>query len=173
MLIQQNETITREKDKVSKDFDSAKAAIKQKEEVIDIGSTLHASNFSIVGINEKRNGNEKETTTAKRVDKLRISFDLDENRITQTGTKNIYICITAPDGTPIVGGGNFIIRDGSQKFFTQKIDVNYMQGQRQSVSFDWKQNGPFQIGEYKIEIYNNGFKIGEAIRPLKKGGLFS
>ena len=28
-------------------------------------------------------------------------------------------------------------------------------------------------GNYKIEVYNNGFKVGEANRPLKKGGLFS
>ena len=25
---------------------------------------------------------------------------------------------------------------------------------------------------YKIEIYHNGFKIGEGVRSLKKGGLF-
>jgi len=27
-------------------------------------------------------------------------------------------------------------------------------------------------GEYKIEVYNNGFKIGEGKTSLKKGGLF-
>ena len=172
VLTAEKETVTRERDKVTKDFDSAKSVLKQKEDVIDIGSTLHASSFSIVGINEKHNGNEKETTTAKRVDKLRISFDLDENRIAQTGAKDIYICITAPDGTPI-SSGKFNTRDGADKFFTQKLNITYTQGQRQTISFDWKQNGPFQIGDYKIEIYNNGFKIGEAVRPLKKGGLFS
>jgi hypothetical protein len=30
----------------------------------------------------------------------------------------------------------------------------------------------FQKGDYKIEIYHNGFKIGEGTRTLKKGGLF-
>lgn len=172
VLTAEKENITRERDKVTKDFDSAKNVLKQKEDVIDIGSTLHASSFSITGINEKSNGDEKQTTTAKRVDKLRISFDLDENRITQTGNKDIYVCITAPDGTAI-NGGKFNTRDGIEKFFTQKLNVNYTQGQRQTISFDWKQNGPFQTGDYKIEIYNNGFKIGEAVRPLKKGGLFS
>ena len=172
VLTQQKDSLAREKEKVSMNYDSAKKVIKQREDMIDVGSTLHASNFSIIGINEKSNGNEKETTTAKRVDKLRISFDLDENRITQTGVKDIYICITAPDGTSI-STGKFNTRDGVEKVFTQKMQVNYTQGQRQTVSFDWKQNGPFQTGDYKIEIYNNGFKIGEGVRPLKKGGLFS
>jgi hypothetical protein len=30
----------------------------------------------------------------------------------------------------------------------------------------------FQTGNYKIEIYQNGFKIAEGVRSLKKGGLF-
>lgn len=175
VLTQEKETVTKERDKVTKDLDSAQAVLKQKDNVIDIGSTLHASNFSILGINEKSNGSEKETTTAKRVDKLRISFDLDENRITQTGVKNIYICITAPDGTPIGAAvpARFTTRDGTEKLYTQKLDVNYTQGQRQTLSFDWKQGSTFTTGDYRIEIYNNGFKIGEGVRTLKKGGLFS
>lgn len=172
VLTHEKETVTRQRDEVKKNLDSAQNLIKQKEDLIDIGSTLHASNFSILGINETGNGREKETTTAKRVDKLRISFDLDENRITQTGVKNIYVCITGPDGSPI-SSGKFNTREGQEKFYTQKLDVNYTQGQRQTLSFDWKQGSSFQTGDYKIEVYNNGFKIGEAVRSLKKGGLFS
>ena len=174
ILTRQKETLTMEKDKIVKDYDSAKIAIRQRDEVIDVASTLKASNFSILGIEEKSNGKEKETTTAKRVDKLRISFDIDENRVAPSGVKGIYVCITAPDGTPItVGNGKFNSREGQEKFYTQKLEVNYTQGQRQTLSFDWKQNGSFIIGDYKIEVYNNGFKIGEGIRSLKKGGLFS
>jgi len=172
ILTQKNESITRERDFLSKNFDSAKSALKEKDDMIDVASTLHASNFSITGI-EERNGREKQTSTAKRVDKLRISFDIDENRVTQSGSKGIYICITAPDGRTIATAEtSFNLRDGSQKFYTHKLEINYVQGNRQTVSFDWKQNGPFITGDYKIEVYNNGFKIGEGIRTLKKGGLF-
>ncbi len=177
VLTQEKEFVTQQRDKVQKDYDSAKTVIREKDEVIDVASTLHASNFSIVAINEKSNGKEKTTTTAKRVDKLRISFDLDENRVAQSGVKNIYICITGPDGTPLaeeaLGSGKFNTREGQEKFYTQKIDVTYTQGQRQTLSIDWKQNSSFITGDYKIEVYNNGFKIGEGIRSLKKGGLFS
>src|SRR6476620_12357267 len=81
-LTEQKRQITEERDVVKKNYDSANQVIKQKEDVIDVGSTLHASNFSIVGLKEKSSGKEKITTTAKKVDKLRISFDIDENRIT-------------------------------------------------------------------------------------------
>ena len=172
VLTKQNESITRERDQMNMNLDSANKVLKQKDEVIDVASTLHASNFSIIGINEKSNGTEKETSTAKRVDKLKISFDLDENRVTQSGMKDLYICVTSPDGNPIITG-KFNTRDGTEKTFTQKMELMYTQGQRQSVSFEWKKGTPFQPGDYKIEIYNNGFKIGEGVKPLKKGGLFS
>lgn len=172
VLTQQKETITKERDKVTRDFDSAKNALKQKDDVIDVASTLHASNFAITGIEEK-NGKEKQTATARRVDKLRISFDIEENRVAQSGVKGLYVCITAPDGKAItVGDGKFSTRDGVEKFYTQKIEINYIQGNRQTVSFDWKQGSNFTTGDYKIEVYNNGFKIGEGVRTLKKGWLF-
>jgi hypothetical protein len=176
VLTQEKNTVTKERDKVQKDYDSATTVIKQKEEVIDIATTLHASNFSILGINETKSGKEKTTSTAKRVDKLRITFDIDENRVAQSGTKNIFVCITGPDGKPLtaeaLGSGKFSTRDGAEKYYTQKIDINYTQGQRQPVSIDWKQNINFEKGDYKIEVYNNGFKIGEGISNLKKGWLF-
>ena len=176
VLIQEKETITKQRDVVQKNYDSAQTVIKEKENLIDVGSTLHASNFSITGINERRGGKEKTTSTAKRVDKLRISFDLDENRITTSGNKVIYISITDPKGNPVtieaLGSGVFTTREGQEKFFTNKVDINYTQGQRQTINVDWKQNSDFETGNYKIEVYNNGFKIGEGVKSFKKGGLF-
>jgi len=58
--------------------------------------------------------------------------------------------------------------------YTEKVEVTYEQGKRKNVSFDWKQkDANYQVGDYKIQIYHNGFKIGEGIKTLKKGGLFS
>ena len=175
-LVAEKRKITEERNMVKRNLDSATTVIKDKEDLIDIGSTLHASNFSIVGVKEKSSGKEKATTTAKRVDKLRISFDLDENMLTQSGPKDIFISITAPDGSPIaieaLGSGKFVTREGIERNFTKKVEVDYKQGEKQKVNVEWKQDKDFQTGNYRIEIYNNGFKIGEGIRTFKKGGLF-
>lgn len=176
-LIGEKAVVVSQRDRAVRNYDSSTLVIKQKEDLINVGSTLHASNFNIVGINEKRNGKEKTTSTAKRVSKLRISFDIDENMLSESGAKEIYVCITAPDGSPVavqaLGSGTFSTRQGEEKPYTQKLDVNYTQNKRQSVSFDWKQGSSFTTGNYKIEVYNNGFKVGEGYKPLKKGGLFS
>jgi hypothetical protein len=176
-LTETNRVVTQQRDVVQKSFDSASQVIQHKDTVIDIGSTLDASNFSIEGIKEKHSGKEKVTSTAKRVDKLSISFTLGANRITPSGPKDIYVCITDPTGKAVqvdaLGSGTFTTRDGVQKPFTKKIEVNYVQGQKQPVKVEWSQNSKFITGGYKVEIYNNGFKIGEGVVTLKKGGLFS
>lgn len=176
-LTQEKEVITQDRDKVKREYDSAQttmtarqAALQQeKEELANVASTLNASNFNIKGIKERASGKEVEKSKAKKVDKLRVSFDLDENRMSPSGNKDIYVCITGPDGNPIaveaLGSGKFNTREGQKKLFTQKLDVNYTQGQRQTVNIDWKQD-KFAKGNYKIEVYHNGFKIGEGTRNL-------
>lgn len=174
-LTAEKEQVIQEKNKVIEDLESTKNIVKEKEDIIDIGSTLHASHFNITGINEKKGGKEVATNTAKRVDKFRVSFDIDENRIAQSGIKDIFIAITSPDGKVVTDANNpikFIDRNGDEKICTKLISLSYTQGQRQPLSFDWKA-ADFTTGDYKIEVYNNGFKIGEGVYHLKKGGLFS
>ena len=77
-----------------------------------------------------------------------------------------------PVAVEALGSGTFSTREGQAKIYTQKLDVNYVQNKKQTISFDWKQNKDFATGSYKIEVYNNGFKVGEAYKPLKKAGLF-
>lgn len=141
---------------------------------VDVASTFSASNIQVTPVNEKKAGKEKVSTTAKKVDKLVVSFDV-ENRIAQSGATDMYIIVTSPEGQVIsnasLGSGNLSTREDGEKSFTTKVPVEYSQGKRQNVQFPIHQSD-FRTGNYKIEIYHNGFKIGEGVRSLKKGGLF-
>lgn len=143
-------------------------------QTVDVGSTFSASNIQITPVNEKKSGKEKTTSTAKRVDKLVVSFDV-ENRIAKSGPAEMYIMVTAPDGKvisdPALGSATLTTRTDGDKMFTAKVPVEYEQGTRKALSFPLRQ-ADFQRGDYKIEVYHNGFKIGEGVRTLKKGGLF-
>lgn len=176
---QLNTDLTTEKGKTTQlttDLQTTTTAKQELEQKVDVASTLNASNIAVSPVNEKKGGKEKVTATAKRVDKLVISFDVD-NRIVQSGATDVYVCITSPDGKPVsveaLGSGSFTTREDGEKVFTAKVPVDFEQGKKKHVEFAWKQNSEFQKGNYKIEVYHNGFKIGEAVRELKKGGLFS
>lgn len=169
-----NTTLTQEKTQLQTDLQTT---TQQKEELakkVDVGSTFAASNINIKGIDEKGNGKEKETDKAKNVNKLVVSFDI-QNMIAPTGPVDLYVIVTAPDGqvisNPAMNSGNLTTRSDGDKAFTYKTSVDYEQGSRKTVSVPLKQD-KFQVGDYKIEIYQNGFKIGEGTRNLRKGGLF-
>ena len=178
-LTGENQTLTAEKaqlivekDTLTANLTTTQAEKKVLEETVDVGSTFSASNIAMTPIKQKGD-KEKETTTAKRVDKLVITFDV-ENRITKSGPADMYIIVTAPDGKVIseATGGTFTTREEGDKSFTSKLTVPYEQGKRQNVQLPLTQD-KFQVGDYKIQVYHNGFKIGEGVTTLKKGGLFS
>ena len=168
--------LTKDKEKLTQDL-TATTVIKQDlEKKVDIASTLNASNILIKALKIKRNGKEKETTTAKRVDKLLISFDVN-NRIIQTGSTDLYVCVIGPDGKAIaaekLGSGTFTTREDGDKAYTTKLPVNLETSKSKNVEFAFAPGQRFVQGSYIIQIYQNGFKIGEGKRELKKGGLFS
>jgi peptidoglycan hydrolase CwlO-like protein len=170
-LTADNTTLKQEKSDLEQNLTVTKTEKENLEKTVDVGSTFSASNIQVTPVNEKKSGKEKNTTTAKRVDKLVVSFDV-ENRIAKSGPADMYLIVTAPDGKIISENGNVLnTRTDGDKNFTAKIPVNYEQGTRKLVQFPIQQND-FMTGNYKVEIYHNGFKIGEGVRSLKKGGLF-
>jgi hypothetical protein len=174
-LTANNTQLTTEKQVLEQNLTTSTLEKEELTQTVDVGSTFSASNIQITPVNEKKNGKEKTTSTAKRVDKLVVSFDV-ENRIARSGPADLYISVTAPNGQVVsdasLGSGTLTTRTEGDKQYTTKVSAEYEQGTRKALSFPIRQ-GDFQTGNYKIEIYHNGFKIGESIRTLKKGGLFS
>jgi len=168
--------LTQEKEKLTTDLTATTLVKEDLEKKVDVASTLNAYNIQITPINIKNNGKEKVSSVAKRVDKLMVSFDVD-NRIAQTGTQDVYVLVIGPDGKPIsaetLGSGTFTTREEGDKSYTTKVAVDVETAKRKNVEFAFKPDANFQQGNYTIQIYQNGFKIGEGIRSLKKGGLFS
>lgn len=182
-LTEENQTLsndkvvlTQEKEKLTTDLTTTTAVKQDLEKKVDVASTLNASNISITPINVKNNGKEKVSDVAKRVDKLVVSFDVN-NRIAQPGMTDVYVLVIGPDGKPLsvdaLGSGTFTTREDGDKSFTAKVPVDIETAKKKNVEFAFKPGVNFQQGNYIIQIYQNGFKIGEGTRSLKKGGLFS
>ena len=146
------------------------ATQKEKERLQDIGSTLHASTFSIQALRVKDDGTEKVTSNTKRANTIRLSFQIDRNKITPTGAQELYVSITGPDGKAFNETGKINTREDGTKAYSNKLSVQYEQNKDLPVSYDIK-NITFTEGEYLVEIYHNGFKIGEGKTKLTKGLL--
>ncbi len=144
------------------------ATQKERERLQDIGSTLHASTFSIQALRIKDDGTEKITSSTKRANTIRLSFQIDRNKITPTGSQELFVCIAGPDGKAFNETGKIDTREDGAKAYSNKLSVQYEQNKDLPVSYDIK-NITFTEGEYLVEIYHNGFKIGEGKTKLTKG----
>lgn len=179
-LTEENQTLnndkvvlTQEKEKLTTDLATTTEVKQNLEKKVDVASTLNASNIAITPIDVRKSGKEKVSTTAKRVDKLLVSFDV-TNRIAQPGSTDVYVLVIGPDGTPITSSAEtFTTREDGDKTYTAKLPVEIETAKKKNVEFAFAPGTKFQQGSYKIMIYQNGFLIGESIRELKKGGLFS
>ncbi|HMI77673.1 MAG TPA: hypothetical protein VK484_02715 [Ferruginibacter sp.] len=179
-LTQENQTLsndkvvlTQEKEKLTTDLTTTTTAKVELEKKVDVASTLNASNIVITPINVKNNGKEKVSTTAKRVDKFVVSFDV-MNRIAQPGMTDVYVLVIGPDGKPInTGSETFTTREEGDKAFTAKVPVDLETAKMKNVEFAFVPGANFLQGSYTVQIYQNGFLIGQGTRELKKGGLFS
>ncbi len=172
-LVAQRDSIQYQRDSIQTNLDSMSIQNDSLNQQVEVASVLKASHFNITPIHVKNSGKEKSTKKAKKTDIIRISFNIDKNRVTASGEKELYICVNSPQGTPIavkkLGSGKFTLHDGTEKLYTLKKTIDYETGKQQKVSVDWKQPSDFQSGEYTIMVYEKGREIGKGSVNLKEG----
>lgn len=127
---------------------------------------LNAANITGTGVLFKGSKNkEKETTSAKKVQKIKVCFDADKTPAPDAGTKTFLIRIINPQGVTLAvqsqGSGVFDLSETGEKMqFTTKQDIQYKQ-QKQNVCIYWgASTSGFEKGKYTAEIYQDGYKIG-------------
>ena len=175
VLTKNNASLTNQRDSISTNLRVEKIerqverqVAQQKED--ELSSTLSISNHKITPIKVRSNGKEVEKDRAKKVNKIRVSFDVDRNSRATSGEKDIYVSIRKPNGQ--IGhfngaqSGVLTLRSGDQVNYSDKVNINYQNGAGQTVSFDWEDSN-FEPGTYKIDIYQNGFKISQANLVLR------
>ena len=117
---------------------------------------------------EKRKKYESDILSKKNYNSKLSTFQIDKNKITPSGSQDLYVCITSPDGKAFNEVGKINTREEGAKAYSNKLSVQYEQNKDLPVSFDIK-NVNLVEGEYTIEIFHNGFKIGEGKTKLTKG----
>ncbi|HMN32421.1 MAG: hypothetical protein IT215_02870 [Chitinophagaceae bacterium] len=172
-LTEEKRQLIQDKNQLTQESEKLQIEKTDLEKKVDLGSVLHASGFKLETINNKKNflGKEKEVTTqkAKKVDLIRISFDIDDNRISESGDKILYILIKTPNGKVVSTPGNiFKLTDGSEMNYTVSKIIPYTKGEKTfGVKTEWRPNETFEIGTYNVEVYHQGYKIGNEAVNLK------
>lgn len=163
-----NDTLNVQQQKLSGKLADEKERADENEK--NLRTTFSISNYKITGLKVKSSGKEVESDKAKRIDKMRVSFDLDPNPYAETGEKVIYIAIFKPDGKlgkfKNANPGQLETWANGTIDYSDRVSFIYQQGTKQNITFDWEEYD-FPKGTYKIDLYQNGTKIGQKSLELK------
>lgn len=167
-LQSKNSEVNFEKNKISATLSDH---ISQREaERANIRATLSISNYNLQGLKVRNSGKEIETERASRINKVRLTFDIDRNLNASNEPKEIYLAFYKPDGT--LGkfdgskSGKLPLRVGSTVEYSDVVMVDFDPKIGSKVSLEWKDYN-FEKGTYMVNIYHNGFKIGQNTIQLK------
>ena len=179
-LREENEKVTTEvvvlKDKVSeldRKIENEKVISKKKDELINYASKLSLSNFILRSFKVRNSGKEVETDKASRIDRIKFSFDINENILSKDGQKVLYMLIKKPSGeiatfsNKTSGVFNY---NNRKMLYSDKTTLNYQKGQDQKLEFVWD-NEDFSRGDYIMEVYEqmptNTVLIGKVTKTLE------
>lgn len=158
---------------INKKYIVEKAESDKKTTLLSYARNLSLSNFNLKSVKVRSSGREVETTKASRIDKIRVSFDINDNILVNSGKKILYIVVYKPDGSIAtfdnVATGEFSV-NGEKKQYSDKRVVDYVKNKINSVEFEWNSED-FVRGEYRIDVYENidvrFMKIGGATKELR------
>jgi len=170
-LNQANLKLRAENQDVKNRFDEARNTNKELEEVnknlqgkVEMAAVLKA--LSVVAEPIDNNGTIQKKI--KKVQKIRVCFNLGENAVAKKGPRKIYMQIANPSQRIMVKSGTeTFTRDGNQVPFSAMREVEY-EGSSLEVCIFYEA-GPDEIvpGTYYIDLYMEGAQIGTTSFSLK------
>ncbi|ALW85531.1 hypothetical protein AUC43_10785 [Hymenobacter sedentarius] len=177
-LKKDNETLYTEtstlKEKQNKLTDTISTIVRSNQELsekVGVASRLQADNIkvAIITSRNKEKEDDKEEFKAKKVEKVKVTFNLARNDVSPKETKAIYMRILEPDGAALynlsTGGGTFTV-DGQEAFYTQKQDVVY-DNTKQKLEFVYAKGADYKKGQHTVELYESGQLMGKTTFTLK------
>lgn len=163
-LVAENIQVKQERDAVQQSNVELSQAKEELTSKVEIASVIQAKDVVAVALNKKR----KETSEVKRLDKVRVCFTLRENPIAQAGNKIVYLRVIRPDQLVITSSpDNLFEVKGEQMIFSANRAVDYANADIEMCIF-LDNTGDFIPGEYVVELYLEGSKIGAGSFLLKK-----
>ena len=165
-----NKELIAENIKVKEEAATAKQTVKeleQKTEELNTqvakGSIVKARDVVAMGVSRKGN----EMTRARRVEKIRACFTLNENTIAKAGIRLVYMRIVGPDDYVLAKAETDVFDfEGEKIVFSANREVDY-QNKDIEMCIYYDSNGELLKGTYKVTLYMDGYMIGYSEFTLK------
>ncbi len=144
--------------------DSINRLAKNKDDLqskVTLASQLKAENITVAALSSK--GKERESPfRSRQLEKLKVEFNLAENKVAPIEGKKIMIRVVDENGQPIFnvdkGSGTFIL-DGKEEFYTAAQEILF-DNTKQKLTFIYEKGSDYASGNYTVEIFADNYKMG-------------
>lgn len=128
---------------------------------VAIASQLKAENISVMAVNSR--GKERESPFKNRqLEKLKVEFNLAENKVAPVEGKKIIIRVIDENGQVIFdvakGSGTFMLNN-KEEFYTAQQEILF-DNTRQKLTFFYTKGSDYATGNYSVEIYTDDYLMG-------------
>ena len=143
------------------DLSEKNAALSDK---VEIGSAIKINWMSFEGGEVKDDGSWKKRKIAKRSKTLRTCFRTETNVVVPAGEETFFLRIVGPTGETYAvdetGSGQLTDKlTGESVRYTMSGTLTY-NNEDTEACMDWDPNFEVPKGEYKVQIYNKGYRVG-------------
>jgi len=145
--------IAKQQEEFKQEYSSNTKNLK-KEEVLSINTI----DVTPISINKK--GKYLSTSNWKKVDVMRINFQINNNKYITSGYKEVFILIQNPSGTILNRKGRFKVNNGKELTFTEKTNAYYNNDQLNVSMVTDRFIQKIIKGIYTITIYIEGYPVG-------------
>ena len=133
-------------------------------DIVEVGSAVKVNWMSLEGGEIKDDGSWRKRRIAKKSKALRTCFKTETNVVVPAGEETFYLRIMDPSGETIAAdeSGSGVITDkisGEEKKYTMSGTLTYNNEDTQAC-MDWDVLTEVAKGNYTVEIYNKGYRVG-------------
>jgi hypothetical protein len=168
-FIDENTGLKTEREKLTQTVADYTTKNEELTKKVRTGAQLKATNMQVYAVTSKGKVKDGGKYRAKRVDQLKLAFTLPANAITEQENKEILVRILDADGAVITDsatGSSVFNYDGKEMAYTTKGTVAYTNND-QNVEMLYARGASYRPGNYNVELYSEGFKIGTGSFTIK------
>ncbi|MFT4533172.1 MAG: myosin heavy subunit [Saprospiraceae bacterium] len=138
---------------------------------VDMANAIKINFMKVQGYQLKDDGKKKKKSRAKNINLIEVCFTTESNLVTPAGQKEFQIRLIDPLGETVaredMGSGVLTNKlDNTQVRYTSTGIIEY-NNEDTDGCIQWKVSDRLPKGMYDVEIYNNGFKVGNGNYKMK------
>jgi len=141
--------------------DSLNTKNEELQQKINEASVIQISEIHGEGVYLRKNGEVKPTRNVKRIENMRICFQLNESKIAPAGNKNIFIQVINPNNN-LIGEKKKELFNEKELYYSAKTEVNYHQiNLNVCALMDIAESNAVE-GKYIVHIFDNDVLLSSA-----------